>query len=159
MENALHMSTLHQYCTFYATGLYFGVEVLRVQEVIRYLDMTPVPLASPTVRGLINLRGQIVTAIDLRRRLELPDATAESDPMNVIVRSEDGAVSLLVDEIGDVVEVDISVHETPPETLRGPARDLVSNVCKLKGRLLLILDVEKLISLPQAHAHAAAVTS
>jgi purine-binding chemotaxis protein CheW len=154
MENPLHMSTLHQYCTFYANGLFFGVEVLRVQEVIRSLEMTPVPLASATVRGLINLRGQIVTAIDLRRRLELPADAADAEPMNVILRSEDGALSLLVDEIGDVLEVDSATHETPPETLRGPARELVSNVCKLKDRLLLVLDVDKLISLPLAHAHA-----
>ncbi len=149
------MSTRDQYCTFYADGLFFGVEVLRVQEVMRYLEMTPVPLASPTVRGLINLRGQIVTALDLRQRLELPPRSGENQPMNVIIRSEDGAISLLVDEIGDVVEVEESTHEIPPETLRGPARELVVGVYKLKGQLLLTLDVEKLISLPLVRAHRA----
>ena len=67
------MTDERQYCTFYLDGHYFGIDVRKVQEVIRYQEMTRVPLAHPVVRGLINLRGQIVTAIDLRRRLELRD--------------------------------------------------------------------------------------
>ena len=71
--------------------------------------MTQVPLAPQVVRGLINLRGQIVTAIDLRRRLEMEPRPAGQPPMNVVVRSDDGAISFLVDEIGDVVEVEETV--------------------------------------------------
>ena len=97
------MADERQYCTFYLDGHYFGVDVLKVQEVIRYQEMTRVPLAPPVVRGLINLRGQIVTAIDLRRRLDLPDRPADQLPVNVVVQTDDGAVSLLVDEIGDVL--------------------------------------------------------
>src|ERR1700746_2142964 len=99
------MSKSHLLCTFILDGLYFGVDVLKVQEIIRYQEMTRVPLAPPVVRGLINLRGQIVTAIDLRRRLELTDRPADQLPINVVVHTDDGAVSLLVDEIGDVLEV------------------------------------------------------
>jgi len=95
-----------QYCTFYLDRLLFGVELKGVQEVIRSLEMTKVPLAPKVVSGLINLRGQIVTAVDLRRRLELEARPPDTLPMNVVVRSEDGAVSFLVDEIGDVVEVE-----------------------------------------------------
>src|SRR5579864_362520 len=101
----------HQYCTFYADGYCFGLEVLRVQEIIRYQPMTRVPLAPPVVRGLINLRGQIVTAIDLRSRLELQDRPADQLPVNVVVRADDGAISLLVDEIGDVLEVPEKLFE------------------------------------------------
>lgn len=122
--------------------------MLKVQEVIRYQEMTCVPLASSTIQGLINLRGQIVTAIDLRRRLELPARSAQELPMNVVVRCDDGAVSLLVDEIGDVVEIGDDIYERPPETLRGVARELVRGVYKLKERLLLILDTEKTVNLP-----------
>lgn len=132
-----------QYCTFVLDGIHFGVEVMRIQEVIRYQEMTQVPKASAVVRGLINLRGQIVTAIDLRRRLELSDRAADTRPMNVVVRTDDGPVSLLVDEIGDVIEVEDERMERPPETLRGVARDLVSAVCKLDGRLLLVLDTDR----------------
>jgi purine-binding chemotaxis protein CheW len=142
------MSEERQYCTFYANDMYFGIWVREVQEVLLYQDMVRVPLASPVVRGLINLRGQIVTAIDLRRRLGLPDRAADVDPMNVVLRTDDGAVSLLVDEIGDVVEVDERSFEAPPETLTGRARELIEGVYKLDGQLLLILDAAKTIDLP-----------
>jgi len=140
------MANTKQFCTFFLNGLYFGVEVLKVQEVIRYQEMTRVPLAPGMIRGLINLRGQIVTAIDLRHRLELPLRADDELPMNVVVRSDDGAVSLLVDEIGDVVEIEEDTYEAPPETLRGVARDLIQGVYKLKERLLLVLDTEKTIT-------------
>ncbi len=136
-----------QFCTFYLDGLFFGVEVLQVQEVIRYQTMTRVPLAPPVVSGLINLRGQIVTAIDLRRRLGLAERSADRLPMNVVIRTDDGAVSFLVDEIGDVLDVDDSAFERPPETMTGPARDLIRGVYKLSDRLLLILDIERAVSL------------
>jgi len=137
------MANPKQFCTFFLDGLYFGVEVTNVQEVLRYQPMTRVPLAPAIVEGLINLRGQIVTAIDLRRRLELPARTGEKLPMNIVIRADDGAVSLLVDEIGDVVEIQDDIFERPPETLRGTARELVRGVYKMKERLLLILDTQK----------------
>jgi purine-binding chemotaxis protein CheW len=137
-----------QFCTFYVEGLCFGIGVREVQEVIRYQEMTRVPLAASVVRGLINLRGQIVTAIDLRRRLDLPDraAASESLPMNLVVRTDDGVVSLLVDEIGEVVEVDEESFERPPATLSGVARELVRGVYKREGSLLLVLDTARAIS-------------
>lgn len=135
-----------QLCTFYLDGLFFGVDVRRVQEVLRFQRMTPVPLAPPVVRGLINLRGQIVTALDLRRRLDLTDRPADRQPMNIVVRSDEGPVSLLVDEIGEVVDVDDSAFEPPPETLQGPARQLIPGAYKLASRLLLILDTDRTIS-------------
>jgi purine-binding chemotaxis protein CheW len=122
--------------------------VLKVQEIIRYQEMTRVPLASPVVRGLINLRGQIVTALDLRRRIELEDRPANELPVNVVVHTDDGAVSLLVDEIGDVLEVSEGLFERPPETLQGEARELIQGAYKLDDRLLLILDPEQVVSLP-----------
>ena len=135
-----------QFCTFFVDNLFFGVGVREVQEVIRYQEMTRVPLASEVVSGLINLRGQIVTAIDLRRRLNLPDRPEGELPMNVVVHRDDGAVSILVDEIGDVVEVDESSFEPAPETLTGTARSLILGVYKLENRLLLILDTDKAVS-------------
>jgi purine-binding chemotaxis protein CheW len=141
------MANAHQYCTFYVDGHYFGLDVLRVQEVIRYQAMTRVPLAAPEVRGLINLRGQIVTAIDLRRRLGLSERPAEQMPLNVVVQTDDGAVSLLVDEIGDVLEVPEQQFERPPDTLHATMRDLIRGVYKLKERLLLILDTTNILEL------------
>jgi len=142
------MTAAHQYCTFYLDGLFFGVEVEKVQEVIRYQELTRVPLASRVVSGLINLRGQIVTAIDLRERLGLARRPVDKLPMNVVVRSDDGAVSMLVDEIGDVQEVDADAFEPAPHTLRGEARKLIRGAYKLKDRLLLVLDTELAIQIP-----------
>ena len=140
------MSDTRQFCTFCVQGFFFGVDVRRVQEVLRNQEMTRVPLAPPIVRGLINLRGQIVTAIDLRRRLALPDGAAERLPMNVIVRSDDGAVSLLVDEIGEVLTVANDASEAPPDTLNDVGRELIAGVFKLPGSLLLVLDTDKAIA-------------
>ena len=149
------MNQTRQYCTFYLKDLFFGVDVLKVQEVLCTQRMTRVPLSSATVQGLINLRGQIVTAIDLRRRLELPPRGEDQPPMNVVVRSDDGPVSLHVDEIGDVVELEPGESEPPPETLRGAARELVQAVYKMNGRLLLVLDIEKAVSAEPTGARTA----
>ena len=139
-----------QFCTFYLDGLFFGVEVQKVQEVIRHQGMTRVPLAPKLIGGLINLRGQIVTAIDLRLRLDLPERKTDEQPMNVVVRTEDGAVSLLVDEIGDVVEVSDDAFEQPPDTLRGESRELIRGVYKLPRQLLHVLQLEKMVQLRTA---------
>lgn len=141
------MSEENQYCTFILDDLLFGVEVKQVQEVIRFQEMTRVPLASNVVDGLINLRGQIVTALDLRRRLNLRDRPEGELPMNVVIRTDGDLVSLLVDEIGDVVETDESLFERPPDTLSGSARDLITGAYKLENRLLLVLDTAKAVSL------------
>jgi len=139
-----------QYATFFVDGLLFGVEVLRVQEVLRYQEMTSVPRAPDVIEGLINLRGQIVTAIDMRRRLGLTRREGERPPMNVVVRSDDGAVSLLVDEIGDVLEVEESAFEAAPENVDSRIRELTTGMYKLKDRLLLILDTRKAIDVSAA---------
>lgn len=150
------MAQTAQFCTFYLDKLLFGVELKGVQEVMRSLDMTQVPLAPAVVSGLINLRGQIVTAVDLRRRLELEPRPAGALAMNVVVRSEDGAVSLLVDEIGDVVEVEEDTFERPPETLRGTVRGVILGVHKLDDRLMHVLDVEKACQMTETAGTAAA---
>jgi purine-binding chemotaxis protein CheW len=137
------MANTSQFCTFYLDKLLFGVELKSVQEVIRSLDVTKVPLAPSVVSGLINLRGQIVTAVDLRRKLDLEPRAPGVAAMNIVVRSEDGAVSLLVDEIGDVVEVEQDTFEVPPETLRGAVREVITGVHKLNGRLMLVLETSK----------------
>lgn len=137
------MAQTSQFCTFYLGKLLFGVELKGVQEVLRSLEMTRVPLAPKVVSGLINLRGQIVTTIDLRRRLELEPRSPDALAMNVVVRSDDGAVSLLVDEIGDVVEVEETTFEPAPDTLRGPVRSVILGVHKLNERLMHVLDIEK----------------
>jgi purine-binding chemotaxis protein CheW len=132
-----------QLCTFYVADLYMGVSVLDVQEVLNSRPMSSVPLTADCVRGLINLRGQIVTAIDLRRRMGLPDFADEQAWMNLVVRGREGVASLLVDRMGDVVEVLDEDFEPLPGSVEGRFRELMRGVYKLDGRLLLLLDIEK----------------
>jgi len=137
------MAQTQQFCTFYLHNLMFGVELKKVQEVIRFLEITEIPLAPRVVSGLMNLRGQIVTGIDLRRRLDMADRPEEMHPMNVVIRSGDGAVSLQVDVIGDVVEVTEESFERPPETLQGKVREVILGVHKLEKQLMHVLNMEK----------------
>jgi purine-binding chemotaxis protein CheW len=139
------MAENKQYCTFYLGKLFFGVKVENVQEVFKYQEMTRVPLAPSVVRGLINLRGQIITAIDLRARLGMEELPEGQMPMNVVVRTEEGVVSLLVDEIADVLEVSEENFERPPDTIDEITRELVLGVYKLDNKLLLILDTGKTV--------------
>lgn len=140
------MLETQQYCTFFLDEMLFGIEARSVQEILRYQEVTPVALAPKVVAGLINLRGQIVTAIDLRIRFEFDAHTFSERPTNVIVTTEDGPVSLLVDEISDVVEVGEDTFESVPDTLAGVDRELITGVHKLKERLLLILDLDRAIN-------------
>ncbi|HAS52447.1 MAG TPA: chemotaxis protein CheW [Gammaproteobacteria bacterium] len=140
------MADHQQFCTFFLDDRFFGVEVEKVQEVIRYQVVTPVPLASPVIRGLINLRGQIVTAIDLRRLLHLADRTDDRRPINIVVHTRQGTFSLLVDRIGDVLDVAQSSFEHPPDSLDGIARELIQGTYKLPGCLLLTLNIDKLFN-------------
>lgn len=139
--------TSAQLSTFFVADLFFGVDVLHVQEVLRSQQMTAVPQAPHVIEGLINLRGQIVTAIDMRRRLGLPKRTGDLAPMNIVVRTIDGAVSLLVDEIGDVLDMDSATYERPPQNLDPAAKELIRGVYKLKDQLLLVLDEERTVDL------------
>jgi purine-binding chemotaxis protein CheW len=139
-----------QYATFEVADQLFGLEVNRVQEVLSFSEYTPVPLAPGYVGGLFNLRGQVIAALDLQVRLGLPprDLTA-GEAMNVIVRTEDESVSLLVDRIGDVVELDDSAAEPPPDTLAGPIRDLITATFPVEGRLMLALDARAAVRTEQ----------
>jgi purine-binding chemotaxis protein CheW len=118
----------------------YGVRVDYVQELLRIQRMTPVPLAPRAVCGLINLRGQIVPALEARERLFLPARPAGAPSMNVVLRSSAGAVALVVDAIGDVIEADDNTFEAVPETVAARGKEFIVAACKLDGRLLLILD-------------------
>ena len=131
-----------QFCTFHVGDLLLGIEVEQIQEVLRNTAVTPVPKTPPAISGLINLRGQIVTAVDLRRVFRV-EVNSESDsPTMIILDSGTELRSLAVDRVGDVVEVEDRDYEEPPDTLQGEARSLIGGAYKLRDRLLLVLDVE-----------------
>jgi purine-binding chemotaxis protein CheW len=135
------------YSTFTVHDRYLGVPVERVLEVMRAQPITPVPLAHPHIGGLLNLRGQIVTALDLRARLGLPPRDAGGPSATVILSTEAGALAMIVDGLGDVVAVDEDRFEPPPETLRSESRHLIKGAYKLDDALLLDLDLDETLAL------------
>jgi purine-binding chemotaxis protein CheW len=139
-----------QFATFEVAGQLFGVEVHTVQEVLSYNEYTPVPLAPPAVGGLFNLRGQVIAAVDLRVQLGLVRQAMQGPVMNVILRGDGEPVSLLVDRIGEVVDLDDEAFEGPPDTLSGPTRELVTGTFKMDGRLMLALDVNQAVDTSRA---------
>ena len=138
----------NQLCTFELAGMLFGVAATDVQEIARPQPITRVPLAHPAIAGLLNLRGQIVTTIDLRARLGLAPRPVTERPFNVVVRSADGVFSLLVDAIGDVVEPQAAQADHVPETVPITLRELIEETYKLPDRFLFALVLERIVSLP-----------
>jgi purine-binding chemotaxis protein CheW len=132
-----------QFATFTLDGARYGVDVLRVQEALRAQTRTPVPLAPAGIAGLVNLRGQVVMTIDLRSRLGLAPLPPGAEPMMVVVQVDGEPISLLVDEIGDVIDVQEGQFETPPDTLPTALREVILGAYKLDRGLLLALDVDR----------------
>ncbi len=139
------MTLTRQLCTFTVGDLRLGVDVADVREVLRRQPTTPVPLARAEVAGLINLRGEIVTALDLRRRFEMDPADPERH-MNVVLVTEDEPVSLIVDSIGEVVTVSDDDFERPPDTASAATAELILGAYKLDGQLLLLLDTARALA-------------
>ncbi len=131
-----------RFCTFFLNGLWFGVDVKAVREVLRPHAITRVPLAPNAVAGLINLRGEIVTVIDLQRRLGLPPREASGPAMHVVLNSNGETVSLLVDEAGEVVQAEQASYEEATQALSTEARQLVPGIHRLREGLLHVLALD-----------------
>jgi purine-binding chemotaxis protein CheW len=146
-------ATLNQLCTFRLGPLYLGINVTEVREVLLQADITTVPHADDVVEGLINLRGQIATCIDLRRRLGLEARDGDLVPIHVVTMTDGEPVTLLVDAVGDVVEVDPEAYETPPSTMDPATRELILGAYKLDTELLLVLDLDRVTHVGAGGAH------
>jgi len=147
------MSEERLFCSFHLGEHLFGIEIGSVQEVLRSQEITRVPLAPPAVRGVINLRGRIIPAVDLRHCFEMGPRSGDREPANIVVRGTGStSTSLLIDEIGDVVETTASAYEGPPPTLGGRARDLIEGVYKLQDGILHVLAVGKVLRAAYAEA-------
>jgi purine-binding chemotaxis protein CheW len=145
--------TTRQYATFEVANQLFGLDVTHVQEVLSFDQYTPVPLAPSHINGLFNLRGQVIAAIDLRVQLGLtPRPATNAATTNVIVRTNDEPLSLLVDRIGEVITLSDSASEPPPDTLTGPSRRHITHAFKLDNTLLLALDPATLNTVHQDSA-------
>lgn len=143
---ATHLDYQNQYVSFLVNEQLLGVPVNVVQEVLNPQSIAPTPRAKPEIAGLLNLRGQIVTAVDLRKRLGLDPRAADQPSMNVVVRLQDESYSLLVDEVGDVINVSSETMQPPPQTLDAHWKSLISGIFRLEERLFIILNVPALLN-------------
>lgn len=135
-----------QLSTFRVGDLLVGLDVHRVQEVVRGGEVTPVPLAPAGVLGLLTLRGRVAAVVDARHRLGLPARPAGGPAVNVVVRTHHELVSIVVDEEGDVVDVDEEAFEEVPGTVTAAVRRVATAACRAGGALVLALDPDRLLS-------------
>ncbi len=142
------------FVTFTIAGQLFGVPVLAVQDVLRPQAITRVPMAPPEILGSLNLRGRIVTVVDTRHRLGLPKAESAEQPMSIVVPHGDDLYSLAVDKVGEVLSLSEENFEPNPPTLDPAWREVANGIYRLKGELLVVVDVARLLRLG-VHAHAA----
>jgi purine-binding chemotaxis protein CheW len=141
------MAATRQFCSFFVDNVCFGIEVEHIQEISNATAITRVPLAPAVVAGLLNLRGQILTVIDLRRCLNLggrPDD--QQQPVNLILRTADGGVSLLVDRIGDVLDVAAGECELPPGTLNIASREWIRGAYRVGAGMVLALNIASIVN-------------
>jgi purine-binding chemotaxis protein CheW len=138
----MNAKQVEQLTTFYVGQELFGIDVMKVQEVTGKPSIIPVPLAPDFVRGLINIRGQISTALGLQELFR--SGLSADDHMTVVCKVDGNLVSLIVDTIGDVVEVDMKKFETPPDSLPENVKRYVKGIYKLDDNFLSVIDLETL---------------
>lgn len=123
----------------------FGVDILKVQEIIRLVEITRVPNAPSFVEGVINLRGKVIPVIDLRKRLGMPSITASSESRIVVVELESRIIGFLVDCVNEVLRISSSITEPPPAIIAGIDADYITAIGKLEDRILILLDLERIL--------------
>lgn len=139
---------IQQICTFFLSGIYCGIEIEEIQEIVRQQPLTRIPLAPPDICGLMNLRGQVMPVVNLPCRLGLRSAVSDREEetiYNIIVRTVEDVVSFTVDAIEDIVECSIDTFEPPPATLTGQMRSLIKGAYKLDQGFLLVLNTQKIL--------------
>ncbi|MCC6048590.1 MAG: chemotaxis protein CheW [Thermodesulfobacterium sp.] len=128
--------------TFYLGDFIFGIPAEKVVEINKDLEITPVPLADEFILGIMNLRGQIVTVIDLQKKIKLQGDL--NYRLNLIIKKDNELLSFLVEKIGDIMEVPVAKLEETPDRIEGLDRNYIENIYQLPDRLLLLLNVNKL---------------
>lgn len=145
-------SNTSEFVTFVIDGQLFGIQVLSVQDVLSAHKITRIPLAPPEIAGSLNLRGRIVTAFDVRRRLGLPSSGKHAESMSIVVEHENELYSLLIDSVGEVLALPDSDYEKNPPTLDPRIREYSSGIYRLNEKLLVVLDVDSLLDYGRAAA-------
>ena len=141
-----------EFVTFTIAGQLFGIPVLQIQDVLSSYKITPVPLAPPEITGSLNLRGRVVTAIDVRLRLGLPPRPADADSMSIVAENEGELYSLMVDSVGEVLALSQSAYERNLPTLDAKFRAFSDGIYRLDGQLLVVLDVNRMLDYERSEA-------
>ena len=141
-----------EFVTFTIAGQLFGIPVLQIQDVLSSYQITPVPLAPPEITGSLNLRGRVVTAMDLRLRLGLSARAKEAESMSIVAENEGELYSLMVDSVGEVLALSQSEYERNPPTLDAKFRTFSDSIYRLDKQLLVVLDVNRLLDYEHSDA-------
>ena len=155
-RSELQTSETKEFVTMTVGGQLFGIPVLSVQDVLAAQKIARIPLAPPEVAGALNLRGRIVTAIDVRTRLGLPPMDSGQTGMSIVVDHHGELYSLIIDVIGDVMDLPNSAYERSPATLDPSWREVAAGVYRLDGELLVVLDVNRLLDFADRETSTAA---
>ncbi len=137
-----------QYVTLTVGEQLFGINVMNVHDVLKDLKINSIPLAPQEVAGSLNLRGRIVTAIDLRRKMGLPNRDKDAAKVSIVVEHHNEMYSLVVDQVGEVLTLEDKKFSKPPVTLDKLWRDYAAGIFQLEKKLLIILDIDKLFYIP-----------
>jgi purine-binding chemotaxis protein CheW len=140
-----------EYVTFYVGDLLIGVDIQHVEEINRQVDVTPVPQAPPHVRGVINLRGEVVTVVDLRKVLDMGETEVNLCSRTVVVNSGNDEIGLLVDRVADVVLARTDHIDPPPANVKGVDGRFFKGVYKMENKLLIVLDVDEAIAVKKSN--------
>lgn len=138
--------TAREYVTMVIAHQLFGIPVLQVQDVLGPQRITKIPLAPREVAGSLNLRGRIVTAINVRGRLDLPPRPEDLREMSIVVEHQNELYSLIVDQVGEVLSLDANEYERSPATMNARWREVSQGIYRLEEGLLVILDIPRLLS-------------
>ncbi len=141
-----------EFVTFTIADQLFGIPVLQIQDVLSSYHITPIPLAPPEITGSLNLRGRVVTAIDVRLRLGLPPRSSDSESMSIVAESEGELYSLMVDSVGEVLALPRSAFERNLPTLDAKFRAFSEGIYRLEDQLLVVLDVNRLLDYERSDA-------
>ncbi len=141
-----------EFVTFTIAGQLFGIPVLQIQDGLSSYQITPIPLAPPEITGSLNLRGRVVTAMDLRLRLGLPARAKEAESMSIVAENEGELYSLMVDSVGEVLALSRSAYERNLPTLDAKFRTFSEGIYRLDKQLLVVLDVNRLLDYEHSDA-------
>lgn len=151
-EHVTHTDDLLQLVSFIIEDEEFGVNILKVQEIIRPMEITRVPNAPSFVEGVINLRGRIIPVVDLRERFGFPPRDRDDSTRIVVVEMRDKVIGFMTDAVKEVIRIEQNVMEPPPDLAVGIDANYIESVAKLEDRLLIMLDLESVITREESEA-------